>query len=185
MGNSVMNMMKENGFITFGSSENYHMNWKTLENFMPEKAEILKTLWRFRKEWPIGSSIPVYDISSGKIYPSAALDRMGHYGYDVAIRYNVLHSIDTGLPVKGRTCRYKGFDNVWGHVFMAIEDVPTKIIKEPPLPMPFSVISSEIHITSTEPAVNTATELIKNNPGLIPGTMAPGRWCKYNINTTD
>lgn len=130
MGNSVMNMMKENGFITFGSSENYHMNWKTLENFMPEKAEILKTLWRFRKEWPIGSSIPVYDISSGKIYPSAALDRMGHYGYDVAIRYNVLHSIDTGLPVKGRTCRYKGFDNVWGHVFMAIEDVPTKIIKE-------------------------------------------------------
>ena len=126
----AMNIMKENGFVALGGSENYHMNWKTLENFMPEKAEILKKLWVFRKEWPIGSSIPVYDISSGKIYPSAALDRMGCYGYDVAIRYNVLKSIDTGLPVKGRTCKYQGFDNVCGHVFMAIEDVPTKIIKE-------------------------------------------------------
>ena len=53
--------------------------------------------------------------------------------------------------------------------------IPIKMIKEPPLPIPFSVISSESHITRTEPAVNTATELTKNIPNGIPGITAPGR----------
>ena len=36
--------------------------------------------------------------------------------------------------------------------------IPTKIIKEPPFPIPFSVINSDIHITSAEPADNVITE---------------------------
>ena len=40
----------------------------------------------------------------------------------------------------------------------AVDNIPTKIIKEPPLPIPFSVINSDIHITRTEPAVSVITD---------------------------
>ena len=50
------------------------------------------------------------------------------------------------------------------------------MINEPPLPIPFSVINSDNHITRTEPAVNTATELTKNIAGLRFGkTIYPQR----------
>ena len=38
--------------------------------------------------------------------------------------------------------------------------IPTKIIKAPPFPIPFSVISSDIHITRIEPAVKVTTDEI-------------------------
>ena len=59
------------------------------------------------------------------------------------------------------------------------------MIKEPPFPIPFSVINSEIHITRTEPAVNTTIELMKNIIGLTFGNTAPGRWCKYSMKIND
>ena len=38
------------------------------------------------------------------------------------------------------------------------DKIPTKMISEPPLPIPFSVINSDIHITSAEPADRVRTE---------------------------
>ena len=50
--------------------------------------------------------------------------------------------------------------------------IPTKIIRDPPFPIPFSVINSDIHITRTEPAVSVSTDEIQNMTGFKPGTIA-------------
>ena len=62
------------------------------------------------------------------------------------------------------------------HVFVQYKGmparIPTKIIREPPFPIPFSVINSDIHITRTEPAVSVSTDEIQNMTGFKPGTIA-------------
>ena len=40
------------------------------------------------------------------------------------------------------------------------DKIPQKMISEPPLPIPFSVINSDIHITRTAPAVNIQIEFM-------------------------
>ena len=50
--------------------------------------------------------------------------------------------------------------------------IPTKINKEPPLPIPLSVINSASHITKTEPAVKIIAEPMKNTIGDTPGRSA-------------
>ena len=55
----------------------------------------------------------------------------------------------------------ESFETIWAVLeeYRGIPDkIPTKIIKDPPLPIPFSVINSDIHITRTEPAVSVITE---------------------------
>ena len=139
MSNKAYNYQKENGFVEFGTGgKNYHMDFAALQNFMPEKAELVQKV--FEKQsgdmvdyWsgPRAHSIPVYDIDSGRVYYSMALDRVLCMNSSVRsyISMSVRKCLDQGTPMQCLWDDLKGFENVHLHHFIAVEDVPLKILK--------------------------------------------------------
>ena len=142
MGNSAMNYQKENGFFSIPTEENYHMNLDALKAFMPEKYRLLEELHEEIGGVFSKNSTPVYDVNTGKIYFSLGLDRDPQTNDYTALYIKVRNSLNNGTPVKGwkttgkhlryhhEGCFYEYlYDNVEGHIFMAIEDLPIKILK--------------------------------------------------------
>ena len=141
--NKAMNYQKENGFFSVPMEENYHMNLDALKAFMPEKHKLLEELHEEIGGTFYKNSTPVYDITSGKIYFSLGLDRTpGDSSYNT-IRLKVKRCLDMGITVpfgygsSGKQLVWKNggsfyeqrWDNVEGHTFIAIEDLPLKILK--------------------------------------------------------
>ena len=88
------------------------------------------------------NSTPVYDVNTGRVYFSLGLDRKPQTDDYSALYTKVRNSLNNGLPVKGwktsgKHLRYSPdgnyyeylYDNVEGHIFIAIEDLPIKILK--------------------------------------------------------
>ena len=141
--NKAYNYQKENGFFSIPMEENYHMNLDALKAFMPEKHRLLEELHEEIGGPFYKNSTPVYDITSGKIYFSLGLDRTpGDSSYN-NIRTMVKRCLDTGTTMShrygasGKQLKWKNggivyeqdWDNVEGHTFIAIEDLPIKILK--------------------------------------------------------
>ena len=139
----AMNYGCENGFTGVSVSPTYHMNMDALSSFMPEKYKLLmefasKKSYNWNK-----NSIPVYDTMTGKIYMGMGLDRPSQTNCYANIYMAVKKSINTSTPVRSYDAKsktqfwsvarkevyYEYYDDVYGHVFIAIEDVPIKIIK--------------------------------------------------------
>ena len=142
MGNSAMNYQKENGFFSIPVEENYHMNLDALKAFMPEKHRLLEELHNEIGGIFSKNSTPVYDVNTGKVYFSLGLDREPGTDDYTALYTKVRNSLNKGIPVKGgkttgkylrynpNGCFYEYlYDNVEGHIFIAIEDLPIKILK--------------------------------------------------------
>lgn len=157
------NYQKENGFVEFGCGENYHMDFSALQNFMPEKAKLVQKV--FEKEGaeflcgnrstPHPHSIPVYDMDSGKVYYSMTLDRVKYEDYKVksCISLAVRKSVDLGVPVNCIWDTLKGSENVHLHHFIAVEDVPLKILKV--------AVERQLHPEINEKEVNDINNFLK------------------------
>ena len=133
--NKAYNYQKENGFVAFGTGGNYHMDFTSLQNFMPEKAEIVQRVFELESESffskPHPHSIPVYDVELGRIFFALTLDRCNSRDNSVRtyISIAVKKSMNEGI---GLSCPYasdEGYFDVDGHHFIAVEDVPLKILR--------------------------------------------------------
>lgn len=133
--NKAYNYQKENGFVAFGTGGNYHMDFTSLQNFMPEKAEIVQRVFELESESffskPHPHSIPVYDVELGRIFFALTLDRCNSRNNSVRtyISIAVKKSMNEGI---GLSCPYasdEGYFDVDGHHFIAVEDVPLKILR--------------------------------------------------------
>lgn len=143
MANQVMNYGKENGFSGISMEENYHMNLDALKAFMPEKYRLLVELHDEIGGTFCKNSTPVYDVNTGKIYFSLGLDRVPGTGKYTSAFTKVKRSINEGVPVRGwdstgEELKYKAgygayytktFDDVEGHIFLAVEDLPIKVLR--------------------------------------------------------
>lgn len=135
MGNSAMNYQKENGFVEFGCGKNYHMDFAALQNFMPEKAELVQKVFELESESffskPHPHSIPVYDVELGRIFFALTLDRCNSRDNSVRtyISIAVRKSMDEGIGLKCPYASDEGYFDVEGHHFIAVEDVPLKILR--------------------------------------------------------
>lgn len=143
MANRIANYGKENGFSGISVEENYHMNLDALKAFMPEKYRLLVELHDEIGGTFSKNSTPVYDVNTGKIYFSLGLDRTPGTGKYTSAFTKVKRSINEGVPVKGwdstgETLHYKEgygayytktYDDVKGHIFIAIEDLPIKVLR--------------------------------------------------------
>ena len=135
MANIVANYGKENGFSGVMVDPNYHMDFAALKTFMPEKAEIVQKVFELESESffskPHPHSIPVYDVELGRIFFALTLDRCNSRDSSVRtyISLAVKKSMNEGI---GLTCPYasdEGYFDVEGHHFIAVEDVPLKILR--------------------------------------------------------
>ena len=131
----AMNYGKENGFSGVMVDPNYHMDFAALKTFMPEKAKIVQEVFElestgyFSKPHP--HSIPVYDVEMGRIFFALTLDRCNSRDNSVRtyISIAVKKSMNEGI---GLSCPYasdEGYFDVDGHHFIAVEDVPLKILR--------------------------------------------------------
>lgn len=140
--NKAYNYQKENGFFSIPMEENYHMNLDALKAFMPEKYKLLEELHEEIGGVFSKNSTPVYDVNTGKVYFSLGLDRKPQTDDYSALYTKVRNSLNNGLPVKGwktsgKHLRYSPdgnyyeylYDNVEGHIFIAIEDLPIKVLR--------------------------------------------------------
>lgn len=143
MANIIANYGKENGFSGISVEENYHMNLDALKAFMPEKYRLLEELHDEIGGTFCKNSTPVYDVNTGRIYFSMGLDRISGTSDYASIFIKVRESLNNGIPVKGfwakgKHLRYKEgygsyyenrYDNVEGHIFLAVEDLPIKVLR--------------------------------------------------------
>lgn len=143
MANIVGNYGKENGFSGISMEENYHMNLDALKAFMPEKYRLLAELHHEIGGTFCKNSTPVYDVNTGRIYFSLGLDRISGDSDYASIFIKVRESLNNGTPVKGICTTgkircyakeygyfYKNrYDNVEGHIFLAVEDLPIKVLR--------------------------------------------------------
>lgn len=135
MANQVMNYGKENGFSGVMVDPNYHMDFAALKTFMPEKAEIVQKVFElestsyFSKPHP--HSIPVYDVELGRIFFALTLDRCNSSDNCIRtyISLAVRKSMDEGIGLKCPYASDEGYFDVEGHHFIAVEDVPLKILR--------------------------------------------------------
>ena len=135
MANIVANYGKENGFSGVMVDPNYHMDFAALKTFMPEKAKIVQEVFELESKSffssPHPHSIPVYDVEMGRIFFALTLDRCNSRDNSVRtyISIAVKKSMNEGI---GLTCPYasdEGYLDVEGHHFIAVEDVPLKILR--------------------------------------------------------
>lgn len=55
-------------------SVNGPLSWKEIIRFQPEKEEVLRSWFNETGYWPVLTSTPGFDITTGVVYPSYSLD---------------------------------------------------------------------------------------------------------------
>lgn len=141
MKNSINNVMKVNGqkVVIENNSRNstFHMTMEDLRVFQPEKFDIISQYFKVNTGlYPTNgyykTSIPVVDITAGKIYPNLALGKnTDDFSNYMATRIKVMKFLEIGKPVEGNALLYDYNGNIVdGHVLMYAEDVPTVILKD-------------------------------------------------------
>ena len=129
------NYQKENGFVAFGCDKNYHMDFAALKTFMPEKAKIVQEVFELESTSHFSSphphSIPVYDVEMGRIFFALTLDRCNSADNSIRtyISLAVRKSMDEGIGLKCPYASDERYFDVSGHHFIAVEDVPLKILR--------------------------------------------------------
>lgn len=141
MKNTINNVMKVNGqkVVIENNSRNstFHMTMEDLRVFQPEKFDIISEYFKVTsilipENGYSKTSIPVVDITLGKIYPNLALGKnCQDFPKYVSTRIKVMKFLEKGTPIKGNSHLYDFEGNCLdGHVIMYAEDVPTTILKE-------------------------------------------------------
>ena len=140
MKNTINNVMAINGqkVVIENNSRNstFHMTMEDLRIFQPEKFVIISEYFLINSDLMLTkgyakNSIPVVDITAGRIYPNLALGKNSIYINDyIYTRIKVMEALENNKPVEySHIIDYKG-NKIYNHILMYAEDVPTTILKE-------------------------------------------------------
>ena len=141
MNNTMKNVMAVNNqkVVIENNARNasFHMTMEDLRVFQPEKYDIISQYLRIHtgmviEKGYVKTSIPVVDVTAGKIYPSLALGKScANFSDYTYTRYKVSKHLEEKKIVKGYKPLFDYESNdLTNHYLMYAEDVPTAILKE-------------------------------------------------------
>lgn len=103
------------------------LNWREIVRLQPEKEEILRAWFNETGYWPIASSIPVFDVTNGIIYPAYSLneptDKRGAQMY-----YKIRDAVLNRTAVNWREKDYEFKTLTQNHLFIGCSDVDNMIL---------------------------------------------------------
>lgn len=103
------------------------LNWREIVRLQPEKEEILRAWFNETGYWPIASSIPVFDVTDGIIYPAYSLTASKDEGA-IQVYYKVRNAVLNKIPVNWREQNYEFKTQTQNHLFIGCSDVDNLIL---------------------------------------------------------
>lgn len=110
------------------------LNWGEILKIQPEKEEVLRGWFNETGNWPVRSSIPVMDLTDGKVYPAYSLDyNTSPYGGSVgrSVWIKIKHCVEEGEPlIASENCLYsEEYKRFNGHIFIDCSHVDVVILQ--------------------------------------------------------